>query len=120
MGCNCCRPLEKIEEKELEKYARGINREDLRNAILYYEWACEKWSEAALRISCIRALEEARRINSPNRVLFLNKLPKLVLKDEMFQDSLRNTWVETYVEGDDLRNIYDEDSLATALETIGF
>tara|TARA_R110002110_G_scaffold336918_2_gene547574 strand:+ start:152 stop:514 length:363 start_codon:yes stop_codon:yes gene_type:complete len=120
MGCNCCKPLDKIEEEEVEKYARGIKEEHLRASILYYEWACERWKEAALRIACVRALEEARPITYLDRVKFLGKIPRRVLINESFQESLRNEWVETYIEGDDLRSIHDETSLNTALESIGF
>jgi hypothetical protein len=120
MGCNCCKPLDKIDEEEVEKYARGIKEEHLRSSILYYEWACERWKEAATRIACIRALEEAKIITYENRVTFLNKIPRIVLIDECFQDSLRNVWVETYIEGEDLRSVHDETSLNITLESIGF
>jgi hypothetical protein len=95
MGCNYCKPLDLIEKEEVEIYARGIKREYLISSILYYEWACEKWKEAAMRTACIRALEEAKLVTYKNRVKFLNKIPQRVLLDESFQDSLRNEWVET-------------------------
>ena len=71
-------------------------------------------------MACIRALEEARSIEYENRVNFLSRIPNKVLTNEAFQNSLQNEWVETYVEGDNLKSVYDETSLTTALESIGF
>jgi hypothetical protein len=112
----CCYSKKKL--SILENYACGISEDHLRSSIMYYEWACEKWTEAALRESCIRALEEAKYIRKINRVNFLKEIPVEVLKNKDFQSALKNQWVETVLEDSLLVSYCDEESIEKALESI--